>query len=175
MLRIIHQVVRCCWWPALCDDITTTTATRLGARFHRQTLSLTRPWSEQNPEQLLTLFKATKPVTRTQPYLGEGGGAWYNYSAVSGFLYSLFWHRSPSGKQSFPVPSWGSRPQSLGNSSSRPVDWGDFVPSSTNLPPPNRFVTGEKRFLMALKNWAFAAAMIAADRMILRSLMVWLW
>ena len=65
------------------DDITTTTH---WARFHRQTLSLTRAESEQNSEQHLTLCKATKPVRRTLPYLGEGGGAGYSYLV----LYSLF-------------------------------------------------------------------------------------
>ena len=33
--------------------------------------------------------------------------------------------------------------------------WGAWVPSSTNLPPLKRFVTGANRFLMALKNWAW--------------------
>ena len=44
----------------------------------------------------------------------------------------LFWQRRPSGKQSLPVPSSGSLPQSLGNISSCPVACGDSVPSSVN-------------------------------------------
>ena len=46
------------------------------------------------------------------------GGFWFWQG------YSLSLQRRPSGKQSLPVPWLGSRPQSLGKSSSRPVAWG---------------------------------------------------
>ena len=45
----------------------------------------------------------------------------------------LFWHKMPSGKQSFPVPVSVFLPQSLGVISSFPVAWGDWVPSSRNV------------------------------------------
>ena len=86
-------------------------------------------------------------------------------------LYLLSLQRRPSGKQSLPVPWLGSRPQSLGNNSSRPVAWGDWVPSSTNLPPPNRLVTGANRLRIALKNCALATVIITERNTIFLSLM----
>ena len=55
---------------------------------------------------------------------------------------SLFWQRRPSGKQSLPVPSSSSRPQSSGKSGSCPVATGALVPSSVKVGPiPSMFCT----------------------------------
>ena len=62
----------------------------------------------------------------------SGLSRWDQLMLMSSSRHLLFWQRRPSGKQSLPVPSSGSLPQSLGNISSCPVACGDSVPSSTN-------------------------------------------
>ena len=97
---------------------------------------------------------------------------------------SRFWQRRPSGKQSLPVPSLVSRPQSRGKSSSFPVACGDCVPSSVNLPPPPKIPPksppprpeGLKMFLKK-SNWPstkpeYAAKMAKAKRTFPESLIL---
>ena len=91
----------------------------------------------------------------------------FHFKKISRGKNLLSWQSRPSGKQSFPVPLFSSRPQSSGNSLSMPVAWGDFVPSSTNrgarpkmfctprITGCNIFCSGRKKFLNPLKpNWA---------------------
>ena len=85
---------------------------------------------------MINLFESIDLKLRYRPvrwsHNRSGLSWWDQLILMSSGQHLLFWQRRPSGKQSLPVPSSGSLPQSLGNISSCPVACGDSVPSSTN-------------------------------------------
>ena len=60
-----------------------------------------------------------RPRARRPPQPSKGGNR--PAAQISNIFYSRSLQRSPSGKQSLPVPESTLRPQSLGKSSSLPV------------------------------------------------------